>query len=114
GATEMTGDTTTLSQRDALHPPRLSKTGADRVLSFAATPAFAVMALLTGLQDGGVRGLCSAANAASPLTGMVPMYLLMSAVHAAPWLRLISGRRASSAPRARGRRGALGRNESFR
>jgi hypothetical protein len=29
----------------------------------------------------------------SPLTGMVPMYLLMSAFHAAPWVRLVSGRR---------------------
>jgi hypothetical protein len=25
--------------------------------------------------------------------GMVPMYLLMSAFHSAPWLKLISGRR---------------------
>ena len=27
---------------------------------------------------------------ASPLSGMVPMYLLMSAFHSAPWLKLIS------------------------
>jgi hypothetical protein len=27
----------------------------------------------------------------SPLAGMVPMYLLMSAFHLAPWLRLVSG-----------------------
>jgi hypothetical protein len=30
---------------------------------------------------------------ASPLGGMVPMYLLMSAFHLAPWLKLISRRR---------------------
>jgi len=36
--------------------------------------------------------LCSAARDGSPLTGMVPMYLLMSAFHLAPWLRLLSSR----------------------
>jgi hypothetical protein len=37
--------------------------------------------------------LCPAGQAASPLGGMVPMYLLMSAFHSGPWLTLISGRR---------------------
>jgi hypothetical protein len=47
------------------------------------------MALLTGALDGGpTETLCSAAHA-SPLSGMVTMYLLMSAFHAAPWLKLI-------------------------
>jgi hypothetical protein len=32
--------------------------------------------------------------AASPLNGMVPMYLLMSAFHSAPWLKLISRQRS--------------------
>jgi hypothetical protein len=60
-------------------------------LGLAAAPTFAVMALLTRIQDGGMPGmLCSAAHDASPLTGMVPMYLLMSAFHSAPWLRLIT------------------------
>jgi hypothetical protein len=68
--------------------------GAAQWLSFAAAPTFAIMALLTGL--GGVPPdmLCSAAQDASPLTGMVPMYLLMSAFHSAPWLKLISSRRS--------------------
>jgi uncharacterized membrane protein YeiH len=59
-------------------------------LCLAAAPTFAVMALLTGV-FGGVAPdmLCSAA---SPLGGMVPMYLLMSAFHAAPWLKLITRR----------------------
>jgi hypothetical protein len=60
-------------------------------LGLAAAPTFAVMALLTRIQDGGMPGmLCSAAHDASPLTGMVPMYLLMSAFHSAPSLRLIT------------------------
>jgi hypothetical protein len=37
--------------------------------------------------------LCSAGHDASPLTGMVAMYLLMSAFHLAPWLKLVARRR---------------------
>jgi hypothetical protein len=63
-------------------------------LRFAAAPTFAIMALLTGVLGGGPRDmLCSAAQDASPLSGMVSMYMLMSAFHAAPWLKLISSRR---------------------
>ena len=68
---------------------------ADRLLSLAAAPTFALMAFLTGL-PGSADMLCSAAKA-SPLSGMVLMYLLMSAFHLAPWLRLISGRHAGRA-----------------
>jgi hypothetical protein len=60
-------------------------------LCLAAAPTFAIMALLTGV-GGPVDMLCSAAQQASPLSGMVPMYLLMSAFHSAPWLKLISRR----------------------
>ena len=68
---------------------------AERLLSLAAAPTFAIMALVAGIQDSGMRSvLCSAAHDASPLTGMVPMYLLMSAFHSPPWLKLISGRRS--------------------
>jgi hypothetical protein len=63
--------------------------GAARWLSFAAAPTFALMALLTALHDGSTTMLCSAA---SPLSGMVPMYLLMSAFHSAPWMKLILSR----------------------
>jgi len=70
-------------------------------LCLAAAPTFAIMALLTGVLDGGpLDMLCSAAQDASPLSGMVPMYLLMSAFHSAPWLKLISRRRSGASPRA--------------
>jgi hypothetical protein len=63
-------------------------------LYLAAAPTFAIMALLTGLAGGGpADALCSVAGI-SPLSGMTPMYLLMSALHLAPWLKLISGRRS--------------------
>jgi len=62
-------------------------------LSLAAAPTFAMMALLTGVLGGGAPDiLCAASQGGSPLSGMIPMYLLMSAFHLAPWLRLISGR----------------------
>jgi hypothetical protein len=59
-------------------------------LRLAAAPAFAVMALLTAT-DAPADVLCSAAHAPA-LGGMAPMYLLMSAVHAGPWLTLIARR----------------------
>ena len=65
------------------------------LLSLAAAPTFAIMALLTGAFDVGPP-LCSAAQQASPLNGMVVMYLLMSAFHSAPWLKLISSRRSGA------------------
>ncbi len=68
--------------------------GAADVLSLAAAPTFAIMALLTGmLGDAAPDMICSAAHA-SRLSGMIPMYLLMSAFHLAPWLRLFLGRRS--------------------
>jgi hypothetical protein len=62
-------------------------------LGLAAAPAFAMMALITVCLGGGMEPLCSPAGA-SPFNGMVPMYLLMSAVHSVPWLRLIASRRS--------------------
>jgi len=67
--------------------------GAAGWLSLAAAPTFAIMALLTGLGGGPPDMLCTAAHEASPLSGMVPMYLLMSGFHSASWLKLISSRR---------------------
>ncbi len=70
--------------------------GAADALCLAAAPTFAIMALLTGVHGGPPDMLCAVAQHASPLSGMVPMYLLMSAFHSAPWLKLISGRRSGA------------------
>ncbi|APO73640.1 hypothetical protein AM571_CH00795 [Rhizobium etli 8C-3] len=71
----------------------LGSSGAADWLSLAAAPTFAVMALLTAV-SGGSDMICSTASHTSPLTGMIPMYFLMSAFHLSPWLKLISSRRA--------------------
>jgi len=71
--------------------------GAADWLGLAAAPTFAIMALLTGVLGGGKMAMiCGAAQELSAIGGMVPMYLLMSGFHLAPWLRLISNRRSSS------------------
>ncbi len=73
--------------------------GAADWLSLAAAPTFAAMALLTGVFGGDAMGrLCAAGRGAFPLGGMVPMYLLMSAFHSAPWLKLVSGQRGGVRP----------------
>ena len=62
-------------------------------LCLGAAPTFAMMALLTGALGSGQPDIfCSAAQHTSPLSGMTPMYLLMSAFHSPPWLKLISSR----------------------
>ena len=66
--------------------------GAADFLYLSAAPTLAIMALVTGLTGGGADALCSMTGA-SQLGGMVPMYLLMSAFHLAPWLKLVAGRR---------------------
>jgi hypothetical protein len=72
--------------------------GAADWLGLLAAPTFAVMALLTAT-GGQPQLFCSAAHLASPLGGMVPMYLLMSAFHSGPWLKMISGRPTSASRR---------------
>jgi hypothetical protein len=66
-------------------------TGVAGWLSLAAAPTFAAMAVLTHFGGGPLDTLCSTGTALH-LGGMVPMYLLMSAFHSAPWLKLIAGR----------------------
>ncbi|MET2825766.1 hypothetical protein [Mesorhizobium shangrilense] len=66
-------------------------------LCLAAAPTFALMALLTCVLGGSTSMMCMpeiSPLAGLPLTGMPAMYLLMSAFHLAPWLRVISGRQA--------------------
>jgi hypothetical protein len=65
--------------------------GEAKWLRLAATPTFAIMALLTGLDGSPMYRLCSSGSG-TLLSGMVPMYLLMSAFHLPPWLKLVSSR----------------------
>jgi hypothetical protein len=81
--------------------------GAADWLSLAAAPTFAIMALLTYLGGGPPDMMCLAARDMSPLSGMVPMYLLMSGFHLALWLALISGRRGGARRPVQQRRGAV-------
>jgi hypothetical protein len=71
--------------------------GVTSFLSLAAAPTLAIMALLTGALDAGQPALlCAGPQHASPLSGMVLMYVLMAAFHLVPWLKLVSGRRNAS------------------
>jgi hypothetical protein len=81
-------------------PQSLGSAGAAGWLSLAAAPSFALMALLTAVHGSGAEDvLCAAAHAASPLRGMAFMYMLMSAFHSAPWLKLIGRRRGTDRSR---------------
>jgi hypothetical protein len=92
----MISNTTDLRGPEIGRPQEWPKLRADRWLSLAAAPILAMMALLTVVLGGGpVDAICSVAGA-SPLSGMVPMYLLMSAFHLAPWLKLISNWRSGA------------------
>jgi hypothetical protein len=73
---------------------RLNALLASEWLSFGAAPTFAFMAALTGILGGGAHEMLCSPSHASALTGMVPMYVLMSAFHLGPWLKLISGWRS--------------------
>jgi hypothetical protein len=57
-------------------------------LYLAAMPTFAVMAVLTSMNGGSADVICAAAHGGW-LSGMAPMYALMSAFHSGPWLRWI-------------------------
>ena len=66
-------------------------------ISLAAAPTFAIMALFTNIFGAGPPAmLCSAVHGVSPLNGMAPMYLLMSAFHLQPWLKLVSRQRSAT------------------
>jgi hypothetical protein len=67
------------------------------ILRLAAAPTFAIMALLTVVDGGPTDMFCSTMHDASPLTGMVAMYVLMSIFHSQPWLKLISDWRSRCA-----------------
>jgi uncharacterized membrane protein len=82
--------------------PLLDASTAIQAHAFAAMAAFALGAVQQDVSLVNLmRSLLPAhsadlGGAASPLTGMVPMYVLMSGVHLAPWLKLISHRRSAA------------------
>ncbi len=80
--------------------------GAVGWLSLAAAPTFAIITLTTGILGSSPGNMICAAGHASMLDGIVPMYLLMSAFHSPPWLKLISSRSAAEA--AYGKSGTVG------
>jgi hypothetical protein len=73
------------------------------VVCLAAAPTFAITVPLTGVLGGSAPDmLCSAMHDASPLSGIVLLYLLMSSFHTAPWLEPISGRQSDASRRGSG------------
>lgn len=54
------------------------------------------MALLTSIVGSGQPDAICSAESASQLSGMAFMYLLMSAFHSGPWLKLVSQPRHES------------------
>jgi hypothetical protein len=90
----MISDTTGPMDRELTPGQGRLRASANCWLSLAAAPTFAIMALLTEIHDGStLTMLCSATRETSPLTGMIPMYLLMSTFHLSPWLKLLFARR---------------------
>lgn len=83
---------------------------AAEALCLAATPTFAMMAVMSVVRDGaGSDPLCTAAFGGAPIGSMAAMYLLMSLFHAPAWLRWVAARRKGaggemSADAARGAR----------
>jgi len=64
-------------------------------LTLAAAPTCMIMALATGLSDGGSLPMAHWAGMGTPLGGMTAMYLLMAAFHSPAWLRLAGRARLS-------------------
>jgi len=67
-------------------------------LALAASPTFAMMALLTAVMGGGSSGMLGMTTHASRVSCMATMYLLMSAFHASAWLKLIGAGRVRKSP----------------
>src|SRR6185437_9989982 len=86
GGTATTSTTSREHEEAAMKAVNSTMRAADW-LSLGAAPIFAAMATLTSiLGRGAPEVLCSAMSHTSALSGMVPMYLLMSIFHVAPWL----------------------------
>jgi len=68
-----------------------------RWLALAASPSFALMALVSLVQGADPASVLCAAAGRAPFGGMTAMYALMSLFHAPAWLRLIDARREPDA-----------------
>lgn len=64
-------------------------------LALAATPIFALMALLEAIAATDPAAVLCSSSGVVPMNGMVTMYMLMGVFHMSPWLRLMHGRRAA-------------------
>jgi hypothetical protein len=62
-------------------------------LRLAAAPTYTFMALFIAVFGENPKDMLCMAMHASPLRGMVFMYVLMSIFHVSPWLKLMSGAR---------------------
>jgi hypothetical protein len=65
--------------------------GAAGWLGLAASPTFALMALVAANHAPSIA-LCSLGSSILPIDGMTTMYVLMSLFHLSPWLKFASGR----------------------
>jgi hypothetical protein len=65
-------------------------TPAASLLSLAAAPTFAVMALWSAVAGVPADMMCSSGSSALSLNSMAAMYVLMSVFHVSPWLTLLS------------------------
>ena len=72
--------------------------GGAALLTYAAAPTFALMAIWSGLSSG-LPDICVSGPGASPIMGMAAMYALMSLFHTPVWLQLVSGRKRASMDR---------------
>jgi hypothetical protein len=73
--------------------PRLGSCAgvAAEALRYGAAPGFALMAIFAANGGGASVPVCLPSSASWNLSGMAAMYALMSLVHAAPWLKALSG-----------------------
>ncbi|HEV7308559.1 hypothetical protein [Ensifer sp.] len=82
-------DTVRCEPRDARSPgvsvARIAAAG----MTLAAAPAFTLMAVLSGAPGAGPGQNACGGGLDTAVGGMTTMYLLMGAVHLAPWLRLV-------------------------
>lgn len=66
-------------------------------LALAASPTFALMALLTGASGGGPDQMLCTSGQEPAIGGMATMYVLMSGFHLTPWLKLMHNSERRSA-----------------